>query len=276
MLWGLGWTFSSGADVAWLTDELDDPLRIDRVLTLTFRYAQYGAIAGMVTFGVLGWITSLGVAIVVAGVAMVSLGALVRVGFTEHHFTPTREHRLRESVSMFRRGVVLARGDQEIMLVLTATVLVSSGAEAFDRLYPKRLIDLGFPESPDPIVWFATLGVALLTLGAVVLRIVESRIDGDGAFRRILLVGCLVGSFGLIVLAHAAERHRRNRWDDARRRDRLGGHPVREHHLGQSPYDVGRARHRAVVPRSDRIGRRDLRRVGPWGACAGDLDQRSR
>ena len=25
MLWGLAWTFSSGADVAWLTDELERP-----------------------------------------------------------------------------------------------------------------------------------------------------------------------------------------------------------------------------------------------------------
>src|SRR4051812_8346415 len=31
-LWGLGWAFSSGADVAWLTDELDRPDLIDRTL----------------------------------------------------------------------------------------------------------------------------------------------------------------------------------------------------------------------------------------------------
>jgi MFS family permease len=28
MLWGLSWTFASGADVAWITDELDEPARI--------------------------------------------------------------------------------------------------------------------------------------------------------------------------------------------------------------------------------------------------------
>ena len=32
-LWGLGWAISSGADVAWITDELDRPDAIDRVLT---------------------------------------------------------------------------------------------------------------------------------------------------------------------------------------------------------------------------------------------------
>lgn len=32
MLWGLSWTFSSGADVAWFTDELDQPDLTVRVL----------------------------------------------------------------------------------------------------------------------------------------------------------------------------------------------------------------------------------------------------
>ena len=31
VLWGLGWAFSEGADVAWLNDELDRPDRIDRL-----------------------------------------------------------------------------------------------------------------------------------------------------------------------------------------------------------------------------------------------------
>src|SRR2546427_4897693 len=37
VLWGLGWAFSSGADVAWLTDELGQPGRITRGLTARAR-----------------------------------------------------------------------------------------------------------------------------------------------------------------------------------------------------------------------------------------------
>jgi len=92
MLWGFGWTFSSGADVAWVTDELDDPLRIDRVLTARARWQQYGAAVGMVGFGVLAWRTDLSTAIVVAGSMMVLLGLYVVVRFTEHEFEPIREN----------------------------------------------------------------------------------------------------------------------------------------------------------------------------------------
>ena len=203
MLWGLGWTFSSGADVAWITDELDDPLRIDRVLTTRARQMQYGAAAGMVLFGAVAWATSMATAIVLGGVVMVALGGYVAVRFTEHRFTPTREYRWRESKAIFRRGVTLARQDHEIMLVFAATILINSGAEAFDRLYPKRLVELGFPDEPDPIVWFTVLGIATLTVGAIALHVVKRRIAGIGVARRVYAVACFVGAAGLVTLAHA-------------------------------------------------------------------------
>ena len=205
MLWGFGWTFSSGADVAWVTDELDDAGRIGRVLTARARWQLYGSAVGMVGFGALSWVTSLGTAIVVAGLGMIVTGAYVIVAFTEHEFTPIREHRWQESVSIFRRGVRLARYEHEIMLVFGATVLVNSGAEAFDRLFPKRLVDLGFPDEPDPIVWFTALGIATLTVGAISLHVVEARIDGAGVARRVYAAVCFVGAFGLVVLAHAPD-----------------------------------------------------------------------
>lgn len=203
MIWGLGWTFSSGADVAWITDELDEPLMIDRVLTASARWLQYGAMAGMVGFGLLGWAVARSISIVTAGALMALLGALVVARFTEEHFVPTREDRWRESVVIFRKGVDLARRDHEILLVLAATVLIASGAEAFDRLYPKRLIDLGFRDDPDPIVWFTILGVSMLIVGAAALRAVEAHIERDGVARRALLLACLTAVVGLLMLAHA-------------------------------------------------------------------------
>ncbi|MDH3300565.1 MAG: MFS transporter [Acidimicrobiia bacterium] len=203
VLWGFGYTFASGADIAWITDELDDDTRIDQVLTTDARRRQYGAIAGMVGIGLLAWVAGMGAAIVASGVVMLALGLLVALRFTEHNFTPTRENRWQESVAIFHRGVALGRADRQILLVLAVTLLVSSGAEAFDRLHPKRLIDLGFPEQPDPIVWFTVLGVAMLVVGALALRIVEARIHREGTPRLALLVACVVGAVGMLTLAHA-------------------------------------------------------------------------
>ncbi|MBI1813659.1 MAG: MFS transporter [Deltaproteobacteria bacterium] len=205
MLWGLAWTFSSGADVAWLTDELDRPERTAAVLTASARWEQVGAATGLVGFGALAWATNLATSIVVSGLAMLALGLFVVARFTEHHFTPTREHRWRKSVSIFRRGVDLARRDHEILLVFAATILVNGAAEAFGRLFPKRLVELGFPERPAPIVWLTALGLVTLAVGALALRIVEARIDGVGVGRRVYSAACIIGALGLIVLAVAPD-----------------------------------------------------------------------
>jgi MFS family permease len=45
MLWGLSWTFASGADVAWVTDELPEPGRISVVLMRSGRAQLTGAAA---------------------------------------------------------------------------------------------------------------------------------------------------------------------------------------------------------------------------------------
>ncbi len=205
MLWGLAWTFSTGADVAWLTDELDRPERVASVLTASARWQQVGAAIGMLGFGALAWTTDLATSIAVSALAMWVLGLFVVVRFSEHHFTPTRENRWRESVSIFQRGFALARRDREILLVLAATLLVNGAAEGFGRLFPRRLVELGFPAELDPIVWLTALGILTLTVGALALRIVEARIDGVGVARRLYATACFVGALGLIVLAHAPD-----------------------------------------------------------------------
>lgn len=203
VVWGLAWTFSSGADVAWLNDELDEPGRIAAVLTASALREQLGAAAGLVGFGMLAWATDLSTAIVIAGVGMWLLGVFVAARFSEHGFTPTREHRWREALSILRRGADLARHDHQIMVVFAATILVNGAADAFERLFPKRLLELGFPEVPAPIVWLTALGLVTLMVAALALRIVEGCIDGVGVARRVYAAACAVGALGLIMLAFA-------------------------------------------------------------------------
>jgi hypothetical protein len=144
-------------------------------------------------------------AIVSSGLAMGMLGALVAVRFAEHNFIPTRERRWSASLSIFGRGVALARGDPEILLVLVATMMVNGASEIGGRLFPKRLLELGFPHDPDPVVWFTALGILTLAGGVAALRAVEAQIDGAGVAPRIYVLACLVGLVGLSTLALAPD-----------------------------------------------------------------------
>jgi MFS family permease len=205
VLWGLGWTFTSGADVAWVTDELDDDARISGVLIAGARYDVFGSACGLAAFGALAWATDLGPAIVAAGGMMLVLGAVIAFRFPERNFTPAREDHLRASMAIFRRGVSLARRDSVILLILAATFLVNGGAHASGFLRSKQLLELGFPEDPEPIVWFTALGLVTLAVGAAALRIVEARIDGSGEARRAYAAACAAGAAGVLLLGYAPD-----------------------------------------------------------------------
>lgn len=202
VLWGLGWAFSGGADVAWLTDELAQPGRIAQVLAARARWDLTGGATGMVAFGLVAWAAGLSVAIVASGAMMASLGVFVAVRFPEDNFTRVRGHRWAASLAALRRGAALARQDREILLVLVATIAFN-GADMISWLFPRRLVELGLPG--DPAVSYAAAGILSSAAGAIALRLVEARIDGAGTAHRAYALGCLAGASGLVMLALAPD-----------------------------------------------------------------------
>jgi MFS family permease len=200
VLWGAGWAFLAGADVAWVTDELAQPQRIAQVLTASARWELAGGATGMVVFGVLGWATSLATAIVVSGVGMGLLALFVVVCFAERTFVPLHENRWRASLSIFRLGISISRRDHEILLVFVATMLIN-GAASVSWLFPRQLVNLGFPS--DPVLWYTVLGICSSAAGFIALHIVEAHINGVGVARRVYALSCFIGMFGLLVLAYA-------------------------------------------------------------------------
>lgn len=202
VLWGLGWAFSGGADVAWLTDELNQPGRIARVLTTRARWELTGGATGMVAFGVLGWATSLATAVIVSGAAMALLGLFVAVRFVERNFTPASAQRWRVSRSIFQRGLAVTRRDHVIRLMFCATLIIN-GAGVIAWLFPKQLILLGFPRGL--VLWYTALGILSSAAGYLALHIVEARIGGRGVAPRIYALSCFIGVLGLVVLTAAPD-----------------------------------------------------------------------
>jgi MFS family permease len=202
IFWGLGWAFISGADVAWLNDELDRPDRIDQVLSARARWDLVGGATGMVAFGVIAWAIGRATAIVLSGLALAVLGVFVAAQFGEHKFTPVRGRLSKKSVAIFWRGVSLARSDPEILLMLAATMLINAVSE-MTRLFPKQLVNLGLPN--DPMLWYTVLGILALAVGATALRTLEAHIKGAGGARRFYAAACFIGVVGMIALAYASD-----------------------------------------------------------------------
>jgi hypothetical protein len=190
--------------VAWITDELDRYDLIDRVLTAQGRFDLIGAAVGIIAFGALGWATSMSVAIVVAGVAMIGLGVAIVARWPEaNRPSEIAAGPPLSSAAVLRRGLSVARADLVTVVVLASTLLVNGGAEGFGRLFERHLLAQGMPIAPDPIVWFSALALVAAALGAVALRFVEARIAGVGVARATYVAACAVGAVGLVIFALA-------------------------------------------------------------------------
>ena len=202
VLWGLGWAFCGGADVAWLTDELDRHDEIDRLLTVRARLDLVGGAIGMVVFGALARLAGPSAALVVSGAGMALLGAYVALQFYERNFTPARERRWKVSLPILRRGLLLAFRDHEILLVFMATMMINAAAISA-WLFSKQLINLGLRN--EPMLWWTAIELLSFAGGAVVLRFIEPRMNGVGAARRTYALACLAGVLGMVVLAYASD-----------------------------------------------------------------------
>jgi hypothetical protein len=203
MLWGLSWTFASGADVAWITDELAEPGRIAFVLVRSGRAQLTGAAAGILGVGTLGALLERRTAMVLAGAAMLLLGLYVVARFREERFVPAPGGRWSASWRILRRGSLLVLRSRALLLMFAATFMVNGAAVAFGRLQARRLVDVGLPT--DPVLWFAVLGFLALLAGATALRVVEPHVDDDRAALRGYVAACVAGAVGTVALAYAPE-----------------------------------------------------------------------
>jgi MFS family permease len=196
VLWALGWAFSEGADVAWLTDEFEGQ-DLGRILAASARLSLAGGATGMLAFGILGWGFGLSGAVVVSGAGMALLGVHVAARFRERNLNARRKPS--STCALLRQGFALALRDRVILLVLAATFISESGS-IIGWLFPKRLANIGFSNN---LVWSLTvIGILSAIVGAASLRVIEACIKRDESARWIYAFSCLFGVFGVGLLGY--------------------------------------------------------------------------
>ncbi len=203
MLWGLAWTFSSGADIAWLTDEMKEPDQTAQVITRGARWEQVGSAAGLLAFGAFAWVIDLSAAMILAGASMGALGLFVGLKFPERGFRAIAGKTWVGSFRIFHQGLSLALSNKAILGIFLATLLVNGADEAFVRLYPKGLLEFGFPAELPPILWLTMLGLASLLGAAMALALIERRIALGRTPSETYLLASFCGVLGLLMFSWA-------------------------------------------------------------------------
>jgi len=185
VMWGTGYTFTSGAIQAWISDEVGGK-GVGRIFLRGAQAEQFGALIGIGLGTTLGTL-SLGLPIFVAGALTVVLALFLILFMPERGFKPTSRGERESWQAMgqtLRGGIKALRVRPILMVILIITLIYGAASEPIDRLWPLHLLNnFTFPSlgTLDSVVWFGIIGAVALVIGIGVTEIVRRFSDVDNA-----------------------------------------------------------------------------------------------
>ncbi len=164
-LWGIGWTFCSGAISAWIYDEVGDK-QADDLFLQGSQLEQVMGIIGLLPSVALGLISP-PIAIIAGGVGYLLLALFLAFTMPETNFKPlAREERNNwgQMLQTTRSSFSLIRKEPVFLIIIGVTLFTGLYSEPYDRLWPKHVLDLGLGDLPLP-VWFGLISLVGQGLG---------------------------------------------------------------------------------------------------------------
>jgi MFS transporter, DHA3 family, tetracycline resistance protein len=227
---GVGWTFFSGAAVAWIAGEIGEARAARAVVR-----GQQGNLAAAVVGGFIGaglGAVRLSLPILVAGASHIALGLFLIIAMKERGFAPAaHETRAAAIKAIFTGGVRTIRRSTVLLTILGAVFLGGMASEGLDRLWEAHLwtgLHLPTLGGFSRLYWFAIIGGVATALSVPALsfarRFVERESDLALAATTItttalIAAGCAVFGLapwlGVAVAAYWVVRIARNVADPA-------------------------------------------------------------
>jgi DHA3 family tetracycline resistance protein-like MFS transporter len=199
VIWGLGYTFTSGATQAWISDEVGE----EAANKLFLRGTQVGLFASLLGMGgaMLIGASNVALPIQVGAFGVVLIGIILFFVMPETGFHPTRREDRDTWQHMwhtFRQGAAVVRSRPRLMSIVFIGLFYGLYSEGFDRLWVKHLLDnfdLPILFGSNQVAFFAVLRVAGAVLTILAVRIVEKRVDSSNPLaigRAVMLVTAVI------------------------------------------------------------------------------------
>ncbi len=207
VLWGLGYTFTSGATEAWIADEVGE----QRAGQAFLRAGQVGTIGGLlgIVIGTLIGNVTVSLPIVLGGLLLIGLGVVLIVIMPETGFKPAPRADRNTFQSMthtFKNGLRLVRGKPTLINILTIGLVFGLYSEGLDRLWtPHFLQTITLPAIGNlaPVTWIGLIRGGSMLLGIGLTEIARRRVDTNshGLIARAVLSLNTAMVVGLFVFA---------------------------------------------------------------------------
>lgn len=207
VVWGVGYTFTSGAVTAWLVDEIGDE-RAGKVFLRETQVSNLTWVAGVPLAVALGSLNLAWPLLLSGGLFMLLTGVLsVRMPETGFHpVRPSGRPLWQSMADSFVTSLKFVRGQPDLRLLFAVAALTGAASEGFDRLMTAHWVrDVGFPGigGLQPVVWLAGISLLGSLLAAAGARWMEGRVDLRNLNALALVLSLLVAATGVGVVLFA-------------------------------------------------------------------------
>jgi DHA3 family tetracycline resistance protein-like MFS transporter len=183
VIWGVGYTFTSGATQAWITDEVGE----EKANPLFMRAARVGLVASLIGMGATTFIGANNTAmpIIVGAIGVILVGIVLIFIMPETGFKPTpMEDRStwQHMLHTFNEGVKSVKTRPRLMYILGVGFFFGLYSEGFDRLWVKHLLDtfqIPILFGGNQVAFFSLLRFSAGLLTVFVMQFIEKRVDSS-------------------------------------------------------------------------------------------------
>ncbi len=201
VIWGLGYTFTSGATQAWISDEIGE----EPANQLFLRATRVGLTASLLGMGLAVLIGANNVALPIqfGAVGVIVIGFVLIFIMPETGFKPaSKEERnnWQHMLHTFNEGLKSVRARPRLITILGVGLFYGLYSEGFDRLWVKHLLDnfdIPIFFGNNQVAFFAVLRIAGSVLTIFAIRFVEKRVDSGSPLaigRAMLIVTGLIAA----------------------------------------------------------------------------------
>ena len=181
VLWGLGFTFTSGATEAWIADEVGD----DQAGEAYVRGNQWGNIGALAAIPVSVWLGGQALNLPSlaggAGLVLIAFGLIIIMPETGFHPAPPGERSSwGQMLGTLRQARQMTRRRPLLVVLLAIGLFYGLYSEGLDRLWTPHFIqNYAFPwqDNITLVVWFGIIRALRLLASAASTFVVQKRLD---------------------------------------------------------------------------------------------------
>jgi DHA3 family tetracycline resistance protein-like MFS transporter len=221
VIWGIGFTFISGATQAWISDEIGES-RANRSFIVASQVGKIGLLLGIAVSVTLATL-DMKLPIIAGSLGLVLLGIFCIFFMDEKDYrseSPEDRETWAQMAKTFSNGISLLRSHPVLWIIIVIAVFEGMYSEGYDRLFAPFLIEsFEFPVivGLDTVVWWGVMSAGATVFAFIALEVVRRFVDTSNHRHLVLALSissallvavmfsfALAGDFYIALLAYFA------------------------------------------------------------------------